>query len=87
MNKLTNDLGEIVDQIGSEGSIARIKCQYPKALKRCEELFFAGNYSNLGRSSAYNDAMNELYELYPSDIVHSILQASIFHEKVEAEFE
>lgn len=78
MNKIKNDRGEIVCAVGAEGSIARIKCQYPNALKRVDELFFAGSYSSLGKSSAYLDAMNELYEQYPASIVHQILKVSLF---------
>lgn len=80
MNKIKNDLGEIVYAVGEEGSVARTKCEYPKAVDRVDNLFFAGSYDRIGIRSAYLDAMNELYEIYPSDVVDKIMQASLFNE-------
>lgn len=84
MNKILNDAGVWVYAVGQDGSIARIKEQYPTALKRCESLFFQGSYSHLGVQFAYVDAMNELIELHGNVIAHDILRASIFQEYFES---
>lgn len=80
MKKIKNDFGEFDYAVGEAGSIARIKCQYPKAIARVDALFFAGSYDRMGIRSAYLDALSELNDLYSSDVVDQIMRASLFNE-------
>ena len=41
MNSLINDKGQLVTTIGAPGSIARLKCAWPKLLEDLEHLFLS----------------------------------------------
>lgn len=62
MNKITNDAKQEVTSVGSEGSEAWCREAYPIAIEEGKRLHSAGNYSQLGRSSAFLDFMQYLRE-------------------------
>lgn len=79
MNKMTNDFNEEVLVIGEQGSMAWLKQRYPKAIKRTDSLFDAGQYSRSGVFEAMSDARKEMeYEGIPNEYINVILSMSEF---------
>jgi hypothetical protein len=79
MNKILNDNKEYVYAVGQEGSIARIKAQYPNAIKLGNKLFWSGSYSRLGQLSAMADFRKELeLDEIPRDHINTIIKVTDF---------
>ena len=57
MNTLTDDTGRVVTAIGSEGSIARLQCQYPLLIANLSYKSECGGYTD-------NEIIEELVEIH-----------------------
>lgn len=83
MNYLRNDYGQLVIAEGAPGSIARVRCQYPKLIERFNSWFWE-EHGQPAPHGASDDALTEMKRMGINSPMErqSILDATSYYETV-----
>ena len=83
MNYIKDDYGRMVVAVGAPGSVARVKCQYPKLIERFDSWFW-GEHSQRPPRGAHSDALDEMVRMGITSPMErqSIIDATSYYECV-----